>query len=59
MEHERKEAFAFQQKMEEDRIKFEAQLATTLQQQSSQFQVNLCSRAKSSKQSCLKSFLIV
>ena len=32
---------AFQQKMEQDRIKFEAQLSSTLQQQSSQFQVNL------------------
>ena len=44
MEHERKmqqEAIAFQQKIKQEHIKFEAQLATTLQQQSSQFQVNL------------------
>ena len=44
MEHERKmqqEAIAFQQKMEQDHIKFEVQLGATLQQQSSQFQVNL------------------
>ena len=42
MEHERKmqqEAIVFQQKMDQEHIKFEAQLATT--QQSSQFQVNL------------------
>ena len=34
-------AMSFQQKIEQDRIKFEAQLATTLQLQSSQFQANL------------------
>ena len=42
-QHERKmqqETMTFQQKME-DRVKFEAELSTTLQQQSSQFQATL------------------
>ena len=37
----REEAIAFQHKMEQEHIKFEPQLVTTLQQQSSQFQANL------------------
>ena len=37
----REEAIAFQHKMEQEHIKFEPQLATTLQQQSSQFQANV------------------
>ena len=38
---QQQEVMAFQQKMKQDRVKFEAQLSSTLQQQSSQFQVNL------------------
>ena len=34
----KQESLAFQQKMEKDKIKFEAQLSTSLQQQSSQRQ---------------------
>lgn len=44
IEHERKlqqDAHAFQQKMEQERVKFEAQLSSTLQQQNNQFQLNL------------------
>ena len=43
IEHERKlqDAHAFQQKMEQERVKFEAQLFSTLQQQNDRFQLNL------------------
>ena len=58
-EHERKiqqEAMSIQQKMEQDRIEFEAQLSTTLQQQSSHCQANLCSRTSFFKHSCSRHF---
>lgn len=44
IEHERKmqqEAMAFQMKLEQDRAKFEAEMATKMQQQSSQFEMQL------------------